>query len=408
MKSRFTISALIGVIFLSACSDTEQNEHIPSTMDTQATLNLSRGNYSCYQVDTSMGEFTLALDNQFAPKTAAHFDQHVNDQFYDDVIVFSAIKNFGFQIGNVVSDLSSKESTEQVESEQENGLKNYRGRIAMLRNYGAYDSASANFVISTERNYHLDFPNISDGGGLTVFGGVVQGMDVVDSIANVETTDQDGFSTLPVEEVTVNGISSSSCPATSETIVEIPHPVVESDNSAEIDLSRGDYSCYSMVTSMGNIEVAVDYKYAPITAQNFENYVTNEFYNGLLFHRVIDGFVAQTGGVQDDYELRETGDSIRAESRNGLKNYRGRLAMARTTAAHSATSQFYINLKDNFSLDFNDADGSWGYTVFGGVISGMDIVDQIASVETGTVEGWSDTPIEQVTLDSLSSISCPE
>ena len=182
------------------------------------------------------------------------------------------------------------------------------------------------------------------------------------------------------------------------------HPVLADDSSAAIDTSRGDYRCYTMTTSFGDIELAVDEKYAPETAANFHTYVSAGFYDGLIFHRVIKDFVIQTGGFEPGLSKRETLDPINNESKNGLKNYRGRLAMARTQLPHSATSQFYINVVDNLGLDGGN---QWGYAVFGGVISGMDVVDQIRQVDVGSVGGYADVPVEDVLLSGLVESDCP-
>ena len=122
------------------------------------------------------------------------------------------------------------------------------------------------------------------------------------------------------------------------------------DSEAAIDLSRGDYTCYQMITSMGNIDIAVDERLAPISAANFKQYVDDEFYNGTIFHRVVEGFVVQGGGLDSELNAKETRAPIRNESYNGLLNYRGRIAMARTNVADSATSQFFINSVDNTAL----------------------------------------------------------
>lgn len=188
---------------------------------------------------------------------------------------------------------------------------------------------------------------------------------------------------------------------------DLPYPVLANDNTAEIDVSRGDYACYEMTTSLGGVTLAIDELYAPTTAANFEDYVTVGFYDGLIFHRVIDNFMIQGGGFEPGLLQRETADPIAIESKNGLKNYRGRIAMARTTVPNSATSQFYINVVDNHFLDQPNASDGYGYTVFGGVIAGMDVVDQIRAVETGNVGGFGDVPVEDVLINSIVAIDCP-
>ncbi len=135
------------------------------------------------------------------------------------------------------------------------------------------------------------------------------------------------------------------------------------------------------VTTEGNFVVQLDPRRAPLTVKNFLQYVRSGFYNGTIFHRVVPGFVIQGGGFTDTYKEKKTRKPIPNESGNGLSNVRGTIAMARETAPHSATSQFYINLADNTKLD--PQPNRWGYAVFGKVISGMKTIDKIASVPTG-------------------------
>lgn len=186
-------------------------------------------------------------------------------------------------------------------------------------------------------------------------------------------------------------------------------------DSSGIDLSRGGYSCYTMSTNYGDVQLAIDVQRAPITAANFDTYVSAEFYDGLIFHRVIDGFMIQGGAFNTALEFKTPGSAIENESTNGLKNYRGRLAMARTSSPHSATSQFFINTVNNHFLDNENANDGWGYAVFGGVIDGMDVVDTISalstSVQQATINGstgdMSDVPDSPAIMEQISKVSCP-
>ncbi len=148
-------------------------------------------------------------------------------------------------------------------------------------------------------------------------------------------------------------------------------------------------------TSMGNITVELDGAKAPKSTENFLKYVEKGHYNGVIFHRVIPGFMIQTGGMNPDMSEKGTDKPIRNESRNGLTNKRGTLAMARTANPHSATAQFFVNLKDNAFLDQGD-----GYAVFGKVIEGMEVVDKIAGVRTTSKKGHDDVPVEPITIKS--------
>ena len=159
-----------------------------------------------------------------------------------------------------------------------------------------------------------------------------------------------------------------------------------------------------LTTSKGNIVLELDPSKAPITVDNFLGYVKSGFYSNTIFHRVIAGFVVQGGGFTSGM-VQSTGlkSPIALESDNGLKNLRGTLAMARTSTPASATSQFFVNLVDNAFLDYKDASNP-GYAVFGKVVQGLDVVDSIAQVATGTVSGFENVPLSDVTLTKASQI----
>ncbi|WP_420797623.1 peptidylprolyl isomerase [Candidatus Sororendozoicomonas aggregata] len=152
----------------------------------------------------------------------------------------------------------------------------------------------------------------------------------------------------------------------------------------------------SLETSMGTIVLALDPKKSPVTVDNFLKYVRDGYYNGLIFHRVIDGFMAQGGGMKPDMHPATPRGPIVNESANGLSNIRGSIAMARTSAPDSATSQFFINEKDNKFLDARP--GQPGYAVFGHVVKGMDVVDAMAKVKTGRNGAYSDVPITPIVI----------
>lgn len=152
-------------------------------------------------------------------------------------------------------------------------------------------------------------------------------------------------------------------------------------------------------TNMGNIVIELDQKAAPETVKNFLNYVKSGHYNDTIFHRVIDGFMIQGGGMLADMSQKTTGDPIKNEANNGLKNDKYTVAMARTGDPHSATSQFFINVNNNDFLNFTaETTAGWGYTVFGKVVSGQEVVDAIAKLKTGRKNGHSDVPIKVVTI----------
>lgn len=162
-----------------------------------------------------------------------------------------------------------------------------------------------------------------------------------------------------------------------------------------------------MKTSMGDIVLELDREKAPVSVANFLKYTNEKAYDGTIFHRVMDGFMIQGGGFNPDMSQRSTHDPIINEWENGLKNMRGTIAMARLGGqANSATSQFFINLKDNTFLD-DPRDGA-GYAVFGKVIKGMDVVDAIAKVQTGKKNMHADVPIEPVTIVEVKEITAPK
>lgn len=152
-------------------------------------------------------------------------------------------------------------------------------------------------------------------------------------------------------------------------------------------------------TSMGTITVELDDERAPATVENFVKYAADRFYDGTIFHRVIDGFMVQGGGFTRDMNQKDTRGPIRIESMNGLKNLRGTIAMARTMVPDSATSQFFINLVDNGFLDFTaPTQSGYGYAVFGKVTDGMEVVDRIAKVRTGFSGPHQNVPEEPVVI----------
>jgi peptidyl-prolyl cis-trans isomerase B (cyclophilin B) len=154
-----------------------------------------------------------------------------------------------------------------------------------------------------------------------------------------------------------------------------------------------------LTTSMGDIVLELDAEKAPVTVENFVNYVENGQYDGLIFHRIIPGFMVQGGGMEPGMKERSNLSPIKNEADNGLKNNKGTVAMARTNDPHSATSQFFINLSDNEFLNHTSKDPSgWGYTVFGEVVEGIDVVEAMGTVQTGNVAGHGDVPNVDVIL----------
>ncbi|CUS41287.1 Peptidyl-prolyl cis-trans isomerase PpiB [hydrothermal vent metagenome] len=158
-------------------------------------------------------------------------------------------------------------------------------------------------------------------------------------------------------------------------------------------------------TNFGDIKIELNFEKAPKTAANFEKYVKEGFYDGVIFHRVIDGFMVQGGGFEPGMKSKETSDSIENEADNGLKNTKGTLAMARTMDPHSASAQFFINVADNAFLNHTSKDTQgWGYAVFGKVVDGMDVVNRIKAVRTTTKMGHQDVPADDVIIEKAEII----
>lgn len=161
-----------------------------------------------------------------------------------------------------------------------------------------------------------------------------------------------------------------------------------------------------MQTTMGEITLDLDFENAPISAQNFLDYVQDGFFDGTIFHRIIPGFMVQGGGFTPDMKQKQTKTPIKNEATNGLKNLRGTLSMARTQVVDSATCQFFINLVDNDFLDHKgQSANAYGYAVFAKVTAGMDVVDAMAKVATGNNPPHQDVPTEPIIIEKASAVA---
>lgn len=176
-------------------------------------------------------------------------------------------------------------------------------------------------------------------------------------------------------------------------------PTTPPASTAAVTAPAAKGSVVVLETSLGRIKIGLDAAKAPASVENFLSYVRAGHYDGTIFHRVIPGFMVQGGGFDADMKERSTRAPIKNESKNGRRNLRGTLAMARTNDPHSATAQFFINVKDNASLDFGVAPG-WGYAVFGEVLEGMDVVDRIVSVPTTSKGPHQNVPAKPVVITS--------
>ena len=157
-----------------------------------------------------------------------------------------------------------------------------------------------------------------------------------------------------------------------------------------------------IATSLGQITIELNQEKAPKTVENFLAYAKNGFYDGTIFHRVIEGFMIQGGGMDKEMKTKPTNPSIENEANNGLSNLYGTIAMARTSSPHSATAQFFINTEDNRGLDFqSETEQGWGYCVFGEVTDGIEVVSAIEEKPTTTRNGHENVPEENVTIDKV-------
>ena len=158
-------------------------------------------------------------------------------------------------------------------------------------------------------------------------------------------------------------------------------------------------------TSKGDIHLKLDTEKTPETVENFLSYIRKGFYNDTIFHRVIDGFMIQGGGLTAEMEQKPTQEPIKNEAKNAKPNKRGTIAMARTMDPHSATAQFFINVADNGFLNYSgDHQQGFGYCVFGEVVEGMEVVDSIAKVKTGQKMGHGDVPLEEISIIEIKEI----
>ena len=159
-------------------------------------------------------------------------------------------------------------------------------------------------------------------------------------------------------------------------------------------------------TNKGRVVLELNTEKAPKTAENFLQYVRDGFYDGVIFHRVIDGFMVQGGGMDENFKEKATRDAIENEADNGLSNDVGTIAMARTQAPHSASAQFFINVSNNTFLNHTSKTAQgWGYAVFGKVVEGMDVVNEIKGVRTGNRGYHADVPLENVVIESAKIIA---
>ena len=195
------------------------------------------------------------------------------------------------------------------------------------------------------------------------------------------------------------------CASTNSAIASQTQPNSTSNaNTQETTMSN--MPLVELETSMGNITIELNEEKAPKTVENFLSYVKSGQYEGTIFHRIIDGFMIQGGGMDEQMNEKPTNKPVENEADNGLKNDKGTIAMARTQDPHSATSQFFVNIKDNDFLNHSGKNAQgWGYTVFGKVTSGMDVIEKMRGVPTGRFGMHADVPKTPITINSAKIVS---
>lgn len=213
----------------------------------------------------------------------------------------------------------------------------------------------------------------------------------VENSTVTQQNNEDRFAPNPMEN------SKTQTTATNEDLT------INQDNQMSNQAQSTEGNLVLIKTSLGDIRAKLYTEESPISTENFKQYVNNKFYDGTIFHRIIPGFMIQGGGFDEKGIEKTTLAPIKNEAKNGLSNKRGTLAMARTMVTDSATSQFYINLVDNTSLDYRN-DNNYGYAVFGEVIEGLDVVDKIAQVQTGDHGMYQDWPVDNVVIKSIEMV----
>ncbi len=362
--------------FVAGCSTASAVD--PATLGESVSISISVKKFGTIKAD---------LYPKIAPITVAHIVSLIQEEFYDGLIFHRVIDNFMIQGGDPTGTGYGDPNQKTIYGEftdngVENNLKNTRGVLAMARSTNP-NSASSQFFINTKDNTHLD-------GQYATFGMVTEGMDVVDAISKVQTDANDRpLTEVVIEKIRIEKINTELITTTDVTTAD---PTTPEDPQIGTDPVKITIE----VANFGTIKAELYPEYAPITVAHIVSLINDGFYDGLIFHRIKDGFMIQGGdptgtgfGSPDQETIK--GEFAANGVNNELKNLRGVLAMARKSYPFdSATSQFFINLVDNPGLDGQ-------YATFGMVTEGMDVVDAIAKVETNS----SDKPLTDVVITSI-------
>lgn len=388
------------------------------------------------RIATSRGVMEAELYPVQAPLSVANFQRYLYEGFYDNTRIESTAAE-GLRLGRLAADGTAKTPTHPViKNESDNGLPNRRGYLAMIERNGD-GSAQAEFVVYTGEP--------SGAAGRAVFGRIVSGLDVADtivqandpgitlqrlreldpngqenngrpqtlpalsvppgrtgipatgplttvSLGDVRAADYNGQSLVPQNDAPADGFAVGTTVVHWWVINSLGHVGTDSQ-TFEVTARKAGNPRVRVYTSTGDMTLELFPEFAPLSVDNFLKYVRDGFYNGLIWHRVIPDFIAQTGGVLPDGSVKPVGDAVVNESSNRIKNDRGTVALARTSDPDSATSQFYINLKNNDSLNYVGVNQP-GYAVFGTVIEGIETVDRIGLSEVDE----DDRPLPDVYL----------
>ena len=318
-------------------------------------------------LETSKGRIVVELYPEFAPATVANFLQYVDDGFYVGTLVHRVVPGFVIQGGGLISTLLPAEPTRDAISPEATGLLNVRGAVALRVNGDGLTAGG--FYVNLADNPQLD----TSGGG-PVFGTVASGLEVLDAIAALPTTDNGVTGTAPTPEVRI----------------------------VQVTTEPGDTPALRFVTTLGDFVVALDEDAAAASAALVRGLAGDGYYDGTVFDGSESGVRLLTGEYFRGLDTKPTRDPIVNESFNGLSNVRGTIAMARGDDPNSATSQFFINLADNTILD--PTLQTPGYTVFGQVVEGLGVVDEIGRVDTQTRGGQSGVPIEDIEITSATRL----
>lgn len=381
-------------------------------------------------LETSKGELLIELNADKAPWTAANFLTYIDSRFYDGTVFHRVLPERLIQGGAYTLQMQPKPTGPAVRNESGNGLKHVRGAVAMASS-AVPDSATSEFFINAIDNRTLD--DAPPGRGFAVFGKVVAGMDVVDAIAAEPVVSngagEDSRPTSPVviqsarrisPEQAAPRIAHATTPDSMSSQGTAPPPATSQPaaGSSQTQPATGERKTPALVyvliiSTKGEIVMELNHDKAPISVDNLLAYVDKNFYDGVLFHRVVrrstgGGIdVIQGGGYSPDMHDKKVGAPIKNESQNGLRNVRGAVAVAHpNNQPDSGTSQFFINVQDNPSLD-QSTDGA-AYAVFGRVIVGMGVVEAIQQVLTVDKGDYLGMPQIAVVMQTIKRITPEE